>query len=138
MDVHSIAIDIICDPVEKPSAARVIRKYLDEACKRQPEFWDTDHAVMAASLVGWPVLIWRDSEMVAGAMLMRINQALHVALIGGKHMEDWISDLTDAVSGHAAMIGSKYVIAAGRPGWQKVLQPLGYKFSTVTLIKEVA
>lgn len=79
-------------------------------------------------------------NVAAGTLERRVGlrkTQMVMTSLGGDNMADWIGALDEGVTNLARAWGCDQFICVGRPGWQKVLQPLGYKMANIEMTKDI-
>ena len=101
---------------------------------------DIEKGIRAGSATLWDV---RDAagksvgSFVTEVVLGGVGAAVNILALGGTKMKAWIGLFSDAVASYAARMGCVYVVEMGRPGWTKVLSPLGWVPGPSVMLKVV-
>jgi hypothetical protein len=82
----------------------------------------------------------RDHGNLVGAYVTKVEcgskgKALNIIALGGIGMADWIASFDRAVSIYAREHRCAYIFEMGRPGWRRVLDPLGWWRGPATMVK---
>jgi hypothetical protein len=75
-----------------------------------------------------------DVVFVTETWYMDGRKALVIRWLAGKEMDNWLGDL-EWIENYAVNDGYHVVHIWGRPGWQKVCKPLGYKHEFTVISK---
>lgn len=84
-------------------------------------------------------LIWdegREDKCLAAFVTEIINDHFFLWACGGGEMKDWLWIAQDGFERWARARGCKGMQLWGRPGWMRVLNPLGYRKTLVAMNKE--
>jgi hypothetical protein len=72
------------------------------------------------------------TEIVHGAHSM-----VNILAMGGVDMEYWVESFTNVMVAFARDLKCHYVVEMGRPGWKRVLKPLGWVEGPAAMMKPV-
>lgn len=74
----------------------------------------------------WRLLIF--DNCIGAAVIRILDGNLHVAALGGKNLpQGWLPEFVEWLRSLAQFFGHPYVTMAGRKGWKRRLEPLGWK-----------
>lgn len=133
-------------PVLKENAAHVwphIKSFLKPAIKRSKGRWEVEYvlAAIAAGRHGLWVITDENHEPV-GAITAEVIQypekrMLMIHFLGGKGMDAWYVDMSDAMTQHAIKSGCTGIECIARSGFWKWFQNDGFDRSAVFYEKTV-
>jgi hypothetical protein len=63
---------------------------------------------------------------------------VHVELVAGERMADWLGPLDEHLTGWVKANGGGAITAAGRKGWPRALRHLGYLPTMIPVRKDIA
>ena len=119
-----------------------------------PDTWPAVHAVLAPALavsgespvelidqlLDGTAQLWvlrKGGDPIAAAVSELVPSSpgliVHGRLLAGGHMAEWLDDIIDCITRHAAQAGAVGITIEGRPGWQRVLAAKGWKRSKVVM-----
>jgi hypothetical protein len=116
---------------------------VERAVAEGPRDYETDDylaACTAADMQLW--LIFADADLV-GAAITALHtfprgRVVHIEIIAGDGMADWLASLDDELSRWAASLGARALTGYGRKGWQRVAPRLGYRVAGHPMRKDLA
>jgi len=95
-------------------------------------FEDIVSAVKAGTMQFWPA---EDACAITEIVAYPRKKALHIFLAGGNM--DTIVEMNDSAELFAKFNECSHMSIAGRKGWQKILEPKGYKPVLTSLGKDI-
>lgn len=74
----------------------------------------------------WRLLIF--DNCIGAAVIRILDGNLHVVALGGRNLPPgWLPEFVDWLRSLAQFFGHPYVTMAGRKGWKRRLEPLGFR-----------
>jgi hypothetical protein len=79
------------------------------------------------------VLRTKGGDPKAAAVTQRYGSLLHCQLLGGENMAEWVDDLIATTAHYAKPVGVERFTIEGRPGWERILTPRGWRKRAVVM-----
>ena len=115
----------------------VIQRAVDDADGR----WSSEQ--LLADVAEGRVHVWivTDGERVKACFTTRVVEApsrwVLIQECAGDDMESWLALALQLIEQWARSHGAQQIVAEGRLGWQKALQPYGYAPRLITCVKHL-
>ena len=138
MNVYSLPVDDFMPPRGYLAAQALV--YLWDAAERGQELDEEAlHAKLATGAMVCIVAV-EDDHVVGAAGAETVHHptgcVLHVTLLGGSRLDDWLPELVETLDHGCRRIGAHRTEVVGRPGWAKALKPYGTEMNVV-MVREV-
>lgn len=116
----------------------MILPWAEEFCQHSQGSYDPPFILKNLATGAMQAWLMQDGDQVLGVTLTEVRQTvireLTIIICTGKQMESW-HFLTSALEKYAKAMGCQKLCGVARPGWEKILQPSGWKKTHVFLEK---
>src|SRR5262245_35263617 len=128
---------------ERPVVWPMVSPWLDAALKEFPSLITIESMKDHIESSAWELWVVRFGWEIQAAFVTEIvhdagGSAVNIIAMGGKGMDYWIEPFSDRMAEFAREMHCQYVIEMGRPGWARVLRPLGWVDGPLVMIRRIA
>ena len=130
-------------PQEVPAVFPNVKHLLEKALSYSNGEWTIDdvyHNLLKLKTILW---VTTDEEYnIHSALIAEVVQyprkkIIRILLAGGKELDEWKKETTDAMVLWCKNIGANGLEVIGRKGWERALGKQGFKYAHTVLLKEI-
>ncbi len=111
-----------------------VRGWLTEALKHST---NADERGLLAGLIDGSYTLWTGTNSAAVTQTMEWdNRPVCILYLVGGDLTEILGEGQEVISNWAKANGCEGFVLFGRPGWQRVLAPHGFEFSSIVMFKE--
>lgn len=114
--------------------------WAEEFCQHSQGSYDPQYILERLNDSLMQLWLIMNDDVIFGVVLTEIRQTkikeCIIVVTTGREMESWVH-LLKTLEKYAMLMGCTKMVGIARPGWEKILKPLGYKKMHVQLEREL-